>query len=68
MTDEKTEPQKINLHSPEYAPQLGLPILMGMNKLGKPMYEGTVLLTTVAKRRAKNKAARKSRRPNRASK
>lgn len=60
--DEATAPQKIDLHSPEYAPKLGLPILLGMNKLAKPMYEGTVLFKTVAKRRAKNKAACKARR------
>lgn len=61
-TPETTEPQKIDLHSPEYAPKLGLPILLGMNKLAKPMYEGTVLFKTVAKRRAKNKTACKARR------
>lgn len=42
-------------------------ILLGLNRLGKHIYEGTVPEATVAKRRARNKAARLSRRKNRRS-
>ena len=43
----------------------GLPILVAMNQLHKPMYEGTVPSHIVEKRRAKNRRARQSRRKNR---
>lgn len=68
MTTSVREEAKIDPHSEKYAPRLGLPLLLGMNHLGKPMFGG---LTTQAqfnaldKRRAKNKVARKSRRINR---
>lgn len=39
------------------------PILYGLQK--KPVYEGTVPPAVVAKRRAKNRAARRARRINR---
>lgn len=42
-----------------------LAILKGLNKLGKHIYGGTVSEETIAKRRAKNKVARVSRRKNR---
>lgn len=41
-------------------------ILWALNKLGKPMYEGTVPRHVKARRRAASKAARISRRRNRA--
>lgn len=41
-------------------------ILLALNLLDKPMYEGTVPAHVKAQRRAKNKVARKSRRVNRA--
>ena len=37
-------------------------ILLALNALNKHIYEGTVAPATIAKRRAKNKAARKARR------
>ncbi|HET6915123.1 MAG TPA: hypothetical protein VFH56_03445 [Acidimicrobiales bacterium] len=40
----------------------GLRILLALNLLHKHIYEGTVPAATVAKRRARNKAARKARR------
>lgn len=40
-------------------------ILLAMNQLRKPMYEGTVSRADVLKRRAKAKLARKARRANR---
>jgi hypothetical protein len=42
-----------------------LGILFAMNRLGKPMYEGTVPAHVKARRRAANKVARRSRRINR---
>jgi hypothetical protein len=43
----------------------GLGILLGLNSSGKPIYAGTVPSADVAKRRAKNRLARKARRINR---
>lgn len=40
-------------------------ILVGLNRLGKHIYGGTVPAAEIAKRRAKNKVARASRRKNR---
>lgn len=40
-------------------------ILMGMNKLGHPIYSGTVPDHVKARRRAKNKVAKRSRKINR---
>jgi hypothetical protein len=40
-------------------------MLLALNRMDKPMYEGTVDYATIQKRRAKNKVARKSRRKNR---
>lgn len=40
-------------------------MLMAMARHRKPMYEGTVDPVTVAKRRARNKAARRARRAHR---
>lgn len=40
-------------------------ILLGLNRLGKHIYGGTVRADEIAKRRAKNKVARASRRKNR---
>jgi hypothetical protein len=42
-----------------------LGILLGLNSSGKPIYAGTVPSADVAKRRAKNRLARKARRINR---
>lgn len=42
-----------------------LALLLFMNLIGYPMYEGTVPAHVKARRRAKNKVARKSRRVNR---
>lgn len=39
-------------------------LLMAMNRLGKHVYGGTVSSKTVAKRRAKNKVARRQRKYN----
>jgi hypothetical protein len=39
----------------------GVEILLGLNRLGKHIYEGTVPSAEKASRRAKNKAARKAR-------
>ena len=39
-------------------------LLLAMNRLGKHIYSGTVSSKTVAKRRAKNKVARKQRKYN----
>lgn len=46
----------------------GLRILMGLNAHGKHVYAGTVDPATIARRRAKSKAARVARRAGRASK
>jgi hypothetical protein len=43
----------------------GLGVLLGLNSSGKPIYAGTVPSADVAKRRAKNRLARKARRINR---
>ena len=43
-------------------------ILIGLNRTGKHVYGGTVPPAVVARRRAANKVARKSRRANRRSK
>ena len=43
----------------------GTKMLMAMAALGKPVYPGTVSEATKAKRRAKNKVARASRKANR---
>lgn len=43
----------------------GLAILLGLSNRAKHVYGGTVPAAEVARRRAKNKAARKSRRANR---
>lgn len=43
-----------------YSPQVQMGV--ALNLLGKPFYEGTVAPATKAKRRARNKAARKARR------
>ena len=40
-------------------------ILVGLNRTGKHIYGGTVPAAEIAKRRAKNKVARASRRKNR---
>lgn len=40
-------------------------IMFALNLLGKPIYEGTVPAHVKARRRAKNKVARRSRRVNR---
>ena len=43
-------------------------VFVGLNTLGKHVYQGTVSEAVVSKRRAKNKVARKSRRVNRGTK
>lgn len=43
-------------------------VLIGLNRTGKHIYAGTVPPAVVARRRAANKVARKSRRANRRSK
>lgn len=43
----------------------GLAILIGLNKLGKHVYGGTVDPAVVAKRRARNKSAGRQRQVNR---
>lgn len=43
-------------------------VFVGLNTLGKQVYQGTVSEAVVSKRRAKNKVARKSRRANRGTK
>lgn len=43
----------------------GLAVLLGLQSTGKHIYGGTVPPAVVAKRRAANKVARKSRRANR---
>jgi len=43
----------------------GLAVLLGLSNRGKHVYAGTVPAETVARRRAANKVARKSRRANR---
>ena len=45
-------------------PDYQLAILMGMNRGGKEIYPGTADSVVVAKRRAKNKVARKQRKYN----
>lgn len=68
MNTTVAEEAKIDPHSEEYAPRLGLPLLLGMNHLGKPMFgglNGDAAYNRLDKRRAKNKVARKSRRINR---
>lgn len=68
VSDISREGPKVNLHSEDYAPRLGLPIMLAFTKLNKPMFGGVtdeVWLNRVVPRRAKNKAARKSRRINR---
>jgi len=62
------ETNEPNLHDEKYAPRLGLPILLGMNKLEKPMFGGITKpgqFTNLMNRRAKNKVAARSRRINR---
>lgn len=44
---------------------LGLPIIIGLNRLNKHIYAGTVPAHVKAKRRAKAKAAKIARRVNR---
>ena len=46
-------------------PAIGLPILMALQNGRKHVYGGTVPAAVVAKRRAANKVARRSRRINR---
>jgi hypothetical protein len=46
-------------------PPAGLAILGALNRLGKHVYAGTVPAATVSRRRAANKAARRSRATNR---
>lgn len=41
------------------------PLLWAINAVGKPIYEGTVPPKVIARRRARNKVARMSRRINR---
>ena len=43
-------------------------VFVGLNTVGKLVYQGTVSEAVVSKRRAKNKVARKSRRVNRGTK
>ena len=43
-------------------------VFVGLNTLGKHVYQGTVSEAEVARRRAKNKVARQSRRRNRGTK
>ncbi len=43
----------------------GFAILRGLNRLGKHVYAGTVPAAEVARRRAKNKVAKASRKANR---
>jgi hypothetical protein len=45
--------------------QASVQMLLALNRLGKPMYEGTVPRKVVAKRRAANKRSGLSRRVNR---
>lgn len=54
----------MNMHRTGPDPFASL-ILWALNKLDKPMYEGTVDPAVVAKRRAKNRVARRSRARNR---
>lgn len=50
--------------APQQSPY-GVTMLLALNRTGKHIYEGTVDPVTVAKRRAANKVARRSRRINR---
>lgn len=50
--------------SPQRTPY-GVAILLELNRSGRHIYEGTVPATVVAKRRAKNKAARAARKAGR---
>ena len=43
----------------------GTPMLLAMNSTGRPVYAGTASPKAVARRRARNKAARATRRRNR---
>lgn len=43
----------------------GVQILLGLNRTGRHIYEGTVPAATVQRRRTRNKAARKARRSHR---
>lgn len=54
-------PRPTNLLESDYARL----ILIGLNRLGKPMYEGTVPAEEIARRRAANKRARAARKANR---
>lgn len=49
---------------PEPTPY-SLAILTALNRLGKPMYAGTVPAHVIARRRTRNKAARNARRAER---
>lgn len=65
QTHEALGAESNNVRSNFAAPELDSPqtrMLMALNSLGKPMYQGTVSAAVKAKRRAGNKAARKARR------
>lgn len=68
MTTETTVLETAEPAAPAPPSWFSLQILAGFNKLGKPMYGGTVDPAVKADRRVKNRAARKSRRVNRGSK
>lgn len=54
-------PERVYVAPSPYA----IRILLGLNRTGKHIYAGTVPAATIAKRRARNKVARASRRVNR---
>lgn len=60
MNQNQTRPLVV---APEKAPAVGL--LFALARSGKPIYEGTVPDHVIARRRARNKVARASRRANR---
>lgn len=59
-----TTPQVEDTISAQRTPY-GVAILLGLNRTGRHIYEGTVPAVTKAARRRKNKAVRSARRANR---